>query len=151
MENLSGGDIATEAGIVIRMNDKVSRAFALTHHGVSEGDEKLEDTLHDLLGYSALLLCRYLSRDPAKWQSHLARICPPPAIPETPDADAALKEAYEKSRKLYTEPASVPCRGIDPNLQKAADEYVRLSKPRLSHSDAGPGGPVPPVPADPAR
>lgn len=102
IEALSGGDIATEAGIVIRMGDKVSRAFALTHHGVSEGDEKLEDTLHDLLGYSALLLCRYLSRDPARWREHLARICPPPALPETVDGPLTTKSLVDAYNDICT-------------------------------------------------
>jgi hypothetical protein len=59
IETLSSGDIRTETGIVIRMGDKVSRLYSLTTRNAPENDESLEDTLIDLLGYSALLLLRH--------------------------------------------------------------------------------------------
>lgn len=62
IETLSSGDIRTETGIVIRMGDKVSRLYSLTARSASENDESLEDTLIDLLGYSALLLLRHRTR-----------------------------------------------------------------------------------------
>lgn len=62
IETLSSGDIRTETGIVIRMGDKVSRLYSLTARNAPENDESLEDTLVDLLGYSALLLLRHRTR-----------------------------------------------------------------------------------------
>jgi len=62
IETLSSGDIRTETGIVIRMGDKVSRLYSLTARNAPENDESLEDTLIDLLGYSALLLLRHRTR-----------------------------------------------------------------------------------------
>lgn len=62
IETLSNGRVSTEAGIVIRMADKISRLWSLIHEGAPESDEKLEDTLQDLLGYSGLLLLRHRTR-----------------------------------------------------------------------------------------
>lgn len=73
IETLSSGDIRTETGIVIRMGDKVSRLYSLTARNAPENDESLEDTLVDLLGYSALLLLR-----------HRTRKSSPPIIPKEP-------------------------------------------------------------------
>lgn len=71
IETLSSGDIRTETGIVIRMGDKVSRLYSLTARNAPENDESLEDTLVDLLGYSALLLLRHRTRkDPENQNLH---------------------------------------------------------------------------------
>lgn len=73
-ENLSEGGISTETGIAIRMMDKTARLFQLVWSGAPEDDESLQDTIDDLLGYSALLLLRHLSGDPAKLRDLKSRL-----------------------------------------------------------------------------
>ena len=95
IETLSSGDIRTETGIVIRMGDKVSRLYSLTARNVPENDESLEDTLIDLLGYSALLLLRHRTRQTS----------PPTRVPADDAADNPLYGTYRKippDERLYT-------------------------------------------------
>lgn len=61
IETLSHGKVTTEVGIVIRMADKVARLYNLLE-GAPGSDERLEDTLLDLIGYAALLRLRTASR-----------------------------------------------------------------------------------------
>lgn len=63
VETLSNGRLSTELGITLRMGDKVSRLYSLcSDPTIDPTDEPLEDTLIDLLGYSALLLLRHRTR-----------------------------------------------------------------------------------------
>ena len=63
VETLSNGRLSTELGITLRMGDKVSRLYSLcSDPTIDAADESLEDTLIDLLGYSALLLLRHRTR-----------------------------------------------------------------------------------------
>lgn len=82
VETLSNGRISTEAGIVLRMGDKVSRLFNLTQ-GADAGSEKMEDTILDLIGYCALLRLRTASRSHAafaKLQRALEEASPQPPL-----------------------------------------------------------------------
>lgn len=48
-------NMPTEDGIFIRMLDKVSRIGQLLHKEAEVTDEKLEDTLSDLINYTAII------------------------------------------------------------------------------------------------
>jgi hypothetical protein len=50
------GICSTEKGILVRMNDKFSRICNLIDKNPAVADEKIEDTLIDLINYSAILL-----------------------------------------------------------------------------------------------
>ena len=49
------GICSTEKGILVRMNDKFSRICNLIDKNPNVIDEKIEDTLIDLINYSAIL------------------------------------------------------------------------------------------------
>jgi hypothetical protein len=49
------GICSTEAGILVRMSDKLSRAGTLIHQTNAVQDEKLQDTLLDLAAYAIIL------------------------------------------------------------------------------------------------
>jgi hypothetical protein len=89
IETLSNGKVSTEAGIVIRMADKISRLWSLVQEGAPESDEKLEDTLQDLLGYSGLLLLRRRTRtqtrDPLTALQWYMRASRETSLPKKPD------------------------------------------------------------------
>lgn len=56
IELLSGNQISREEATLVRMSDKMSRAFRLLKHEPQVLGEKLEDTLIDLANYSLLLI-----------------------------------------------------------------------------------------------
>lgn len=59
----SHGIASVEAGILVRMTDKMARLVSLcTGHQVQVADEKLEDTLIDLANYSLILHSYLLSK-----------------------------------------------------------------------------------------
>jgi len=76
VETLSGGKTSTETGIVLRLGDKISRLYQLVANRAPEADEKLEDTLRDVLGYTALLYLRVVSRDDMDFAAFKARLEP---------------------------------------------------------------------------
>lgn len=47
---------SVEQGILVRMLDKLGRVSTLVQHGTSQVDESIEDTLIDLINYSAILI-----------------------------------------------------------------------------------------------
>ena len=52
------GICSTEQGFLVRMSDKMSRLAAFCHEGhLAVEDEKIVDTLQDLLNYCILLAC----------------------------------------------------------------------------------------------
>jgi hypothetical protein len=51
-------DISVEKGILVRMLDKLKRTSNLLDHEAYVTDETLEDTLRDLINYSAILIAR---------------------------------------------------------------------------------------------
>lgn len=53
VENL--GLCTVEQGIMVRMSDKFSRIANLLTRPAAVADEKIEDTIHDLITYAALL------------------------------------------------------------------------------------------------
>lgn len=55
-EAISGGTISTEAGILIRMTDKISRLYQLLNKEASVAEETIEDTCLDLINYAVLFL-----------------------------------------------------------------------------------------------
>jgi len=50
------GVCLAEEGIVVRMTDKLSRIINLLHKKNDVEDERIEDTIMDLINYSAILL-----------------------------------------------------------------------------------------------
>lgn len=47
--------VSTQKGILIRMTDKLTRIAHLIEREAHVEDESLEDTIHDLINYTALL------------------------------------------------------------------------------------------------
>ena len=125
IETLSSGDIRTETGIVIRMGDKVSRLYSLTARNAPENDESLEDTLIDLLGYSALLLLRHRTR---------------------PD-DADDNPLYIR-KHAYAWDGTIPCTGSYRCVwcKKVADATA-LDYSKVDRNEPCPGSPTPVVPS----
>jgi len=125
IETLSSGDIRTETGIVIRMGDKVSRLYSLTARNVPENDESLEDTLIDLLGYSALLLLRHRTRQTS----------PPTRV------------LYIR-KHAYAWDGTIPCTGSYRCVwcKKVADATA-LDYSKVDRNEPCPGSPTPVVPS----
>lgn len=47
-------------GVLVRLEDKLARAFQLLNNGADEGDERLRDTLLDAENYATIArLCEY--------------------------------------------------------------------------------------------
>lgn len=89
VETLSNGRLSTELGITLRMGDKVSRLYSLcADPTIDPTDEPLEDTLIDLLGYSALLLLR-----------HRTRTSPPTKKTASEDVQARITQTIKDFRK----------------------------------------------------
>ena len=111
IETLSSGDIRTETGIVIRMGDKVSRLYSLTARNAPENDESLEDTLVDLLGYSALLLLRHRTRRVPG--SKYVRLDDPetPPSPPAPEQKQQLQEVLSDNA-VWAGTPTVPKEGL---------------------------------------
>lgn len=61
-EELSHGDVLTEQGIILRMGDKLSRAWTLTKGDGAVVDEPMHDTCMDLINYATLLLVAHHQR-----------------------------------------------------------------------------------------
>lgn len=57
--------VPLELGILVRIMDKISRVTTLLHSEAQVKDEKIEDTLMDLINYSAILLAYIHSRKDA--------------------------------------------------------------------------------------
>jgi hypothetical protein len=55
IESLTGGEVKTEQGILVRMSDKMSRIGNLLHKEGNVKDEAVEDTLQDLAVYAMIL------------------------------------------------------------------------------------------------
>jgi hypothetical protein len=55
--------VSVDRGIMVRMMDKISRISNLLDKEAAVKDERLEDTLCDLINYSAILLA-YLKNEP---------------------------------------------------------------------------------------
>ena len=103
VEALSNGLITTEMGIIIRMADKIARSWTLATTAGREGDERLEDTLLDLIGYMALLIVRIRSRDPQTWDAHLRAIQP---FLDAPGTIAAVPPPVTAPEPPACQPAS---------------------------------------------
>ncbi len=55
VQNLSQGQVSTEKGIIIRMGDKLARAWTLCDREPSVKGEPLDDVILDLINYAVLL------------------------------------------------------------------------------------------------
>ena len=58
------GICSAEKGILVRMCDKISRASTLLSTGAQVEDEKIQDTLKDIINYTLILLNLLLERSP---------------------------------------------------------------------------------------
>lgn len=135
VETLSNGRLSTELGITLRMGDKVSRLYSLcADPTIDPTDEPLEDTLIDLLGYSALLLLRHRTRTSPPIKEMDSRDClretisreeapltgEPPLAPSAQALVDCVKEKVERVREemapswerhSYAWDGTIPCTG----------------------------------------
>lgn len=128
VETLSNGRLSTELGITLRMGDKVSRLYSLcADPTIDPTDEPLEDTLIDLLGYSALLLLR-----------HRTRTSPP--TKKTSPSDFSAERAFVDHIKETAEKELIPkLHGIVGLPTHAEDVQARITKTIKDFRKENPG------------
>jgi hypothetical protein len=56
IEQVTGGEVTRDQGILVRMTDKLKRIGGLLHREAKVADEKITDTAMDLAVYSIILL-----------------------------------------------------------------------------------------------
>lgn len=62
VEALTGGDVTLEEGVLIRMGDKLSRLWTISHSEAMVVDESVDDTIIDIINYAVLLSARIKER-----------------------------------------------------------------------------------------
>lgn len=95
VESVSHGDMSTEQGIIVRLADKLSRAWTLTKQPPAVASESLDDTILDIINYAVLLSAKlYDRRVPGNTQ---VLVAPPsdPRVLNTLVAEAQAMGQYD--------------------------------------------------------
>ena len=66
VESLSGCSLSCEQGILVRMQDKLSRLWQVLDGQAQVRDERIVDTCRDIINYSVLIMARQRSREEDK-------------------------------------------------------------------------------------